>query len=512
MLSLLLMGMLTLAFNIQLAEAKPTTITVPDDHPTIQEAINAANLGDTIYVRTGTYSENVVVNKTVTLIGENRDATIIDGRNAGTVVNIASDNVIICNFTILDSSMEYRFFGVAISYQNNVTIEDSNIRNNNIGIMLRNSKDIKVERNIVSNNYGGIIVNYSQNITVTENYVSNNSWGISLYASRECELENNVMVDNRYNLGVNGKSLADFAQSISSSNTVNGKLVYYLHHLSNVDINPTTYPNLGYLAVINSTEIAIHDLNITQNLSGILLVNTNNSKISNVYATRNYGGIVVYLSSGITIEANTIFKNVESGIYVGYSANSKMLLNTVTNHTRQQWSNGIELYYSEKITVSENNLLNNKYGMFLYYSDENSIYWNNFDENTYQVGIYASYNNAWDKGYPSGGNFWSDYVGVDFYSGPYQNLTGRDGIGDTPYTIDVDNQDRYPLMKPFAPLTGDLNEDRQVNIRDIALAARAFGSYLEHPRWNPKADINNDNSIDIRDLSLIARNYGKTYP
>jgi len=59
------------------------------------------------------------------------------------------------------------------------------------------------------------------------------------------------------------------------------------------------------------------------------------------------------------------------------------------------------------------------------------------------------YPNFWDNGYPSGGNYWSDYNGTDLFSGPYQNETGSDGIGDTPYGIDENNQDRYPLMKPY---------------------------------------------------------------
>ncbi|MEM2569530.1 MAG: hypothetical protein QXT67_06305, partial [Candidatus Bathyarchaeia archaeon] len=50
---------------------------------------------------------------------------------------------------------------------------------------------------------------------------------------------------------------------------------------------------------------------------------------------------------------------------------------------------------------------------------------------------------------PSGGNYWSDYTGADLYSGPYQNMTGSDGLGDAPYIIDADNRDRYPLMKPY---------------------------------------------------------------
>jgi hypothetical protein len=57
--------------------------------------------------------------------------------------------------------------------------------------------------------------------------------------------------------------------------------------------------------------------------------------------------------------------------------------------------------------------------------------------------------NVWDDGYPSGGNHWSDYVSVDVKNGIGQDLPGSDGIGDTPYTIDADNVDRYPLMNPY---------------------------------------------------------------
>jgi pectin methylesterase-like acyl-CoA thioesterase len=77
MLILLLISTLTLAFHIQPVKAEPTTIVVPDDYPTIQEAINAATPGDTIFVRAETYYENVVVNKTVSLIGEDKTKQLL---------------------------------------------------------------------------------------------------------------------------------------------------------------------------------------------------------------------------------------------------------------------------------------------------------------------------------------------------------------------------------------------------------------------------------------------------
>jgi hypothetical protein len=60
-------------------------------------------------------------------------------------------------------------------------------------------------------------------------------------------------------------------------------------------------------------------------------------------------------------------------------------------------------------------------------------------------------------------------------------------------------------------MPGDINIDGKVDIKDIVLAAKSFGSYPEHPRWNPLADENEDDKIDIRDLFSVARNFGETY-
>ena len=61
----------------------------------------------------------------------------------------------------------------------------------------------------------------------------------------------------------------------------------------------------------------------------------------------------------------------------------------------------------------------------------------------------SGYANFWDDGYPSGGNYWSDHVTVDDYSGVYQNELGSDGIVDEPYIVDAENRDNYPLVGPF---------------------------------------------------------------
>jgi parallel beta-helix repeat protein len=105
---------------------------------------------------------------------------------------------------------------------------------------------------------------------------------------------------------------------------------------------------------------------------------------------------------------------------------------------------GIELGYSSDNNVLSGNdvTANNGRGIGLVYSSNNVFHHNNFINNTQHVHIEnTGYANSWDDGYPSGGNYWSDYNGTD---------ADHDGIGDTPYIIDANNIDHYPLMIPNA--------------------------------------------------------------
>jgi len=62
------------------------------------------------------------------------------------------------------------------------------------------------------------------------------------------------------------------------------------------------------------------------------------------------------------------------------------------------------------------------------------------------------------------------------------------------------------------PLIGNVNGDFKVDIKDLVLLIKAYGSYPDHPKWNPNADINNDNKVDIKDLVLLIKHYGEHYP
>lgn len=220
--------------------------------------------------------------------------------------------------------------------------------------------------------------------------------------------------------------------------------------------------------------------------------------------------------TGFTIQnVGSIWCDCGGAIFISESNGNKIFDNILKN----PYATGINLWSTNNTQITENIFLNNGNAIYCKpYSNNNIIYHNNFVNSVSHININRA-SNIWDDGYPSGGNYWNDYNGTDFYSGIFQNETGSDGIGDTPYAYDENNTDRYPLIRPWKwPLLGEINHDFKVDIRDVAAAALAFGSYPKDPNWNPLADVTGpeylvpDNKVDIRDIALIASNFGEMYP
>jgi parallel beta-helix repeat protein len=110
---------------------------------------------------------------------------------------------------------------------------------------------------------------------------------------------------------------------------------------------------------------------------------------------------------------------------------------------------GFNLWRVKEAIIRGNTVWNCTNGIYLPESADNTIYHNNFINNTIQAYVTTNCNNTWDNGYPSGGNYWSDYTGADLYSGPDQDIPGSDFRGDTPYIINQNNTDHYPLTIPY---------------------------------------------------------------
>jgi parallel beta-helix repeat protein len=224
--------------------------------------------------------------------------------------------------------------------------------------------------------------------------------------------------------------------------------------------------------------------------------------------------------------------------------------NNITANTNY----GISLSSSGNSSIIGNNFKNNGHGIGMDSSSSNNlIYLNNFVGNTVQA-VSSPAINVWDDGYPTGGNYWSDYNGTDLHSGPSQNLNGSDGIGDTPYIIDANNTDHYPIMNPYTTSPDSnvtLNFPLGTNITSLSIKeyTSATSPYLPLPNetgpiYNvtlrtasgvpglvrvgihydpglvsnasrlviaqfdfPVGDVNHDNRVNLQDLVLLAIAY-----
>lgn len=229
-------------------KASPTARrwTVDDNGPanftSIQEAINNASSGDTIFVHIGTYYEHVVINKTITLVGEDNNFTIIDGYETNNVICIRADNVTVKGFTVRKSGM-YPYSGILVDHSTGNVIINNKVIYNYEGISLLYSSSNVVCGNTISSNYDGIHLYSSSNNVVSGNTIfSSNYDGIHLYYSSNNVVSGNVILHNNY---------AGMSLYYSSSNVVCGNTI-----LSN-------YPGINVALLSNNNTIYHNNFNNT---------------------------------------------------------------------------------------------------------------------------------------------------------------------------------------------------------------------------------------------------------
>ena len=202
----------------------------------------------------------------------------------------------------------------------------------------------------------------------------------------------------------------------------------------------------------DSSSCSIDKSNVTTNIRfGIWLYNSSNCIVNRNNLVNNEDGVWLWFCSNNTISENQEREN-DFGTRLDSSSNNTISKNRISNNR----VSGIYFSYSSNNTFSENDIIDNPVGILFEYLGYNEFCHNNFINNTQQAHDCSQENpgippstNIWDDGYPSGGNYWSDYTGIDIKKGADQNQTGSDGIGDTPHIIDENNQDRYPLMIPW---------------------------------------------------------------
>ena len=341
----------------------------PGNYTTIQAAIDDAGPGDTVFVYSGTYVENVVIGKSISLMGESRDTTIIDAGGVGSPVYITSSYVNISGFTATGSSVGGFEAGIRLEDVHNCNVSMNNVSDNGFGIILHRAHNITLASNTFFHNLDQIAlyVSHSMNATVVGNVMSRNG----------------VYVD--------GDLLGHWnSHTIDTTNTVDGDLVYY------------------WKDVVGGT--------VPQDAAQVILANCSGWLVEDMYV-----------------------ENTSVAVQLGFSSN-----NRIANNTAVRNRVGMLVSDSSDNTFTGNNISDNYFGIALTSAWNNTLYGNLFWTNTRQA--LDSGPNRWDNGYPTGGNYWSDYSGVDQFSDWTQTRPGPDGIGDTPHVIDVPTEDRFPLM------------------------------------------------------------------
>jgi parallel beta-helix repeat protein len=383
--------------------------------------------------------------------------TIRKANIVGFGIGISGDHVVgnfFCENNVTDNQL-----GIGVRGDGSATISDNNIANNYYGV---DGSYLTLMNNSIS--YNALGVDVSLSAYVVNNRVEHNNQGMHLQRVSNGRLRNNNMSNNLQNFGVTGTSLTEFSLDIDTSNIVDGKPIYYwvAHQNEKVPLDA------GYVALVDSNNITVEGLNLRNNEEAVLLAFTQNSVIiGNDLKGNGHCIFVDRQCSNINVSGNRITDSVV----------------------------GIGIYYSSNNQVVYNSLINNEYGFSFALSGNNTIHHNIMDN---IVQIYPQYYvvDTWDNGYPSGGNYWNDYIDIDLCGGVYQNETGSDGIWDHPYQININNKDRYPLVNPRSSILGvDVSHHQgNINWSDVRNAGYrfAFVKATEGEGWTGDPEAKDD--------------------
>jgi len=343
------------------------------EYSTIQEAINAAENGDTIYVDSGTYEECVLVNKSVSLVGEDAATTIVRC-SWDDVITVVADKVSITGLTVKDAPAYKASIRVE---EDKASIKDCVLQNSSYGLMVVASQFSVSSINANGNSRYGIAVIGSASGELFDSNASNNDIaGIHLHDSHDLSLKDSTM----------------------SNNTVFG---LYLGNVESSKITGITTSFNRYGAWLRKSDNnEITSSNITDNLRyGILLTDStahedgsDGNTVRDNTITGNWGGMYVYNSDHNTIQANAIDSNAVQGCVVWAGSTKNKLISNSVNSNRY----GITLLSSTKNTVEKNTADGNtRVGIMLVgASDHNKVKSNSANECHYGMYVHDSRDNT----------------------------------------------------------------------------------------------------------------------
>jgi len=399
------------------------------DYTSIQEAINNSLDGEVIFIDSGTYNENIIVNRTVTLIGENPSSAIISGYGDADVLVITNNWVNLSSLQITNSGNPNA--GIKLDHVNNCTIKKNSVSSNNDVVVLISSSHNIISENIIfgggnsiylkeeSNNNiivfnecsgrSGIFVEHSSNNKISNNKCNNNQYnGIGLYYS-----DFNIASNNTCNQNQNGMTITYSNNNIFSDNIcesirsqgisvygddniiVRNKLEgneYYGISVSNCNNNQIIENEIMNCKEIDISLYCATNVTLSENILSGKGIHINGDDISHwdTHLIQNsnlvQGKPIYYLLD----ENGTEIPDYFSQIIIVRCSNL-----TITNLNIGNMYYGIQIVFSNNLTIHDNICSGNRMGLYLYESSYNEVFNNTFSGNQYS-GI-SAYNSNYNR-------------------------------------------------------------------------------------------------------------------
>jgi parallel beta-helix repeat protein len=394
----------------------------PDNYTRIQDAIDTCDDGDIIVVFKGIYSENIHINKSIRLLGEDKHSTIIKGDGNCSVMVLESDSIIISGFSICDGSHGLEIFSKYCMITNNTVSQ-----NKMSGIRLMQSRLTRIEGNYITENMRGITTYQSIYNTINNNIFERNDRALSLWSSSN----NNTLSYNLFTMNYNDCiSIYDSSHNkiMQNSITHNNYSIFLFQSSENMIINNSiTFNNDVGILLEHSFDNIVCGNDISENRNGIyLFYSYSNNIINNTVHENNDVGIYLSIildnstiqynqrildqsqqyivAPSFTTENNSIIGNLVShnlkGIVLEDTTNITIQSNIIIHNTQ----NGVELIGAVNSSLSKNSICNNQIGIRMVDSIGCFINFQTFSDNIIHAFFISSTQTDWDS------NYWDNWL------------------------------------------------------------------------------------------------------
>jgi parallel beta-helix repeat protein len=293
------------------------------DYPyqSINDGILHATDGDTIYVFNGLYSETVIINKTISIRGQEQENAVIDGHNNGTVITVTSEGVSIRKFTIRNSGGYQDDAGIMV-LANTTTITECTIYRARIGICVQNQSETSITNSRFHTNGFGIVSSSSAFVTISQCTFYHNGAGVYLTGTTCVTIAHSYADTNGIGFLCERSSHIDISDSAARDNDDNEGGMFFVDCQYINIINSYIVHNGVGVNLINSSACYIDSCNFSLNthFSCKLKKSVSSILLTNCVFTENLRYGLHAEDSAFTISWSNLYGNENFGLYAESSA------------------------------------------------------------------------------------------------------------------------------------------------------------------------------------------------